>query len=264
MAGTVRLSVADIIGIEVLPQMLAPLRQAHPALELELVLSNASADILHQEADIAIRMHPPRQEALIARHVGRIPLGFYAAPDYVARHGLPETLADLARHVLIGPDRSAADLGFAAALSAQAGLKLPFAIRTDSHPAQLAAARAGLGIAVAQVAIGARDLVRVLPDLELPALGCGSSPMRICAAAPASTGCSSIWPRASRAIAPRGDGIRSRRDGNRTFLSLRSGVLRKVMRSQSVMRVFPVGRLFASAFSPAAPPGPGRRSRMVS
>ncbi len=170
VAGTVRISVADVIGIEVLPQMLGPLREAHPALDLELVLSNASADILHQEADIAIRMHPPRQDALIARHLGRIPLGFYAAPAYVARHGQPATLADLAQHVLIGPDRSAADLAFVEALNIQAGVPLAFAIRTDSHPAQLAAARAGLGVAVTQVAIGDRDLVRFLPDLVLPAL----------------------------------------------------------------------------------------------
>ncbi|WP_341992413.1 LysR family transcriptional regulator [Azorhizobium sp. AG788] len=165
VAGTVRISVSEFIGIEVLPRMLAPLRAQHPALDLELVLSNASADILHQEADIAIRMHPPRQDALIARHLGRIPLGFFAAPDYVARHGRPETLADLAGHPLIGPDRAAGDLALVGALGAQAGVPLHFAIRTDTHPAQLAAARAGLGIAVVQVPIGERDLVRLLPDL---------------------------------------------------------------------------------------------------
>lgn len=165
VAGTVRISVSEFIGIEVLPPMLVPLRAQHPALDLELVLSNASADILHQEADIALRMHPPRQDALIARHLGRIPLGFFAAPDYLARHGRPDTLADFAGHVLIGPDRASGDLARVEALAAQAGVALRFAIRTDTHPAQLAAARAGLGIAVVQVPIGARDLVRLLPEL---------------------------------------------------------------------------------------------------
>lgn len=45
-------------------------------------------------------------------------------------------------------------------------------LRTDSHPAQLAAARAGLGIAVAQVPVGESDarLVRLLPDFEVAIL----------------------------------------------------------------------------------------------
>jgi DNA-binding transcriptional LysR family regulator len=45
-------------------------------------------------------------------------------------------------------------------------------LRTDSHPAQLAAARAGLGVAVAQVPVGERDarLVRLLPDFEVAIL----------------------------------------------------------------------------------------------
>ena len=47
-----------------------------------------------------------------------------------------------------------------------------FAVRTDSHPAQLAAARAGLGIAPVQTPLGRADpaLVRVLPSIVLTAL----------------------------------------------------------------------------------------------
>jgi DNA-binding transcriptional LysR family regulator len=164
IAGTVRISVAEFVGIEVLPPLLLPLREHHPKLDLELVLSNASADLLHQEADIAIRMHPPRQDALVARHVGRIALGLFAAPSYAEKYGLPHRLTDLASHSLVGSDRAQADLAIAGALAGPSEAPPRFAFRTDSHPAQLAAVRAGLGIGVVQVPVGTRGLVRVLPE----------------------------------------------------------------------------------------------------
>ena len=169
--GVVRLSAAELVGIEVLPPMLADLRKRHPRLIVEIELSNAAANVLEQEVDIAVRMHRPRQEALIARKVASIPLGLFAHVDYLSARGVPETVADLGQHDLIGSDRALADREITQRV-------LPgidssrFVIRTDSHPAQLAAARAGLGIAVVQRPIGLADarLRSVLPDLAIPSL----------------------------------------------------------------------------------------------
>jgi DNA-binding transcriptional LysR family regulator len=167
-AGAVRLSVSEFVGIEVLPPMLARLRERHPGLVVEFVLSNASANLLEQEVDIAVRMSPPRQEALVAKKVGSIPLGLFAHVDYLARRGHPETPSDLARHDLIGPDRARADLELGATLFPDLD-RGRFVVRTDSHPAQLAAARAGLGIAFVQRPIGLADprLRQVLPELTI-------------------------------------------------------------------------------------------------
>ena len=170
IAGTVRVSMAEFIGIEVMPPLLLPLRERHLALELELVLSNDSADLLGQEADIAIRMHRPRQDALVAKQVGRIPLGFFAAASYLDRYGTPVSAADLATHTLIGSDRSSADRVFTRELEKRLGHTLRFGLRTDSHPAQLATMRAGLGIGVAQVPVCEHDLVRVLPNMVVAEL----------------------------------------------------------------------------------------------
>ena len=171
IGGTVRLSVSEFVGVEVLPAMLAPLRARFPELTIEIVLSNLSVDLLDQEADLAVRMHRPRQDALIARHVGAIPLRFFAHRDYLARHGVPRSVAQLATHALIGPDRAQGDLAVVDSLLP--GLpRGRFAVRTDSHAAQAAAIRAGLGIGVLQVPIGRAeaDLVAVLPDLLVHAL----------------------------------------------------------------------------------------------
>jgi len=171
VAGTVRLSVPEFMGVEVMPAMLARLRADHPSIRIELALSNMQADLLAQEVDIAVRTVPPKQEALVARKVASIPIGFFASRAYVERRGMPKTFADLADHDVIGPDRSRMDLAFVDRLSP--GMSRDrFVLRTDSHPAQIAAARAGVGIAAAQVPVGERDpvLARVLPDVEVVVL----------------------------------------------------------------------------------------------
>lgn len=171
IAGVVRLSVSEFVGVEVLPGMLAELRQRHPRLILEVVLSNASAAILEQEVDIAVRMHQPKQGSLVARKVTSITLGLFAHRDYLTRRGDPVELCDLDTHDLIGPDRSSADLALAAKVFPMVG-RDRFVLRTDSHPAQLAAARAGLGIATVQCETGEADplLRRVLPCVEVGSL----------------------------------------------------------------------------------------------
>ncbi len=170
-AGIVRLSVAEFMGIEVIPPMLAELRATYPAIRIELVLSNMPADLLSQEVDIAVRMIPPAQGALVAKKVAAIPLGLFAAPAYLDRRGMPQSPDDLARHDLIGPDRNRSDLALAEKFG-DMFRRDRLVLRTDSHPAQIAAARAGLGIAVIHIPVGRRDpgLRPVLPDLVIDTL----------------------------------------------------------------------------------------------
>ncbi|WP_338056960.1 LysR family transcriptional regulator [Sphingomonas panacis] len=170
VAGRVRLSVSDFVGLEVLPPMLRSLRDKHPRLAVEFELSNASADLLDQQVDVAVRMHPPEQSALVAKKVPSIPLGLFAHRDYLATYGRPGSSAEIADHLFIGPDRNRSDLAIAARIGDPSRIR--WIARTDSHPAQLALARAGLGIAVAQVPTALRypDLERVLPDIALPEL----------------------------------------------------------------------------------------------
>ena len=161
--GTVRITASEIIGAKVLPAMLGALHDAHPGLVVELVLSNITEDLLHREADIAVRMVRPTQGALVARAVGATRIGLYAHRRYADAHGLPGTLADLAAHATIGFDTETPSVR--AALAAGFPLRREdFSYRTDSDLAALAMLRAGLGIGVSQVGIARRDpdLVRVL------------------------------------------------------------------------------------------------------
>lgn len=162
--GTVRVSASEVVGVEVLPPIMARLRQAHPQLTVELVMTNRVQDLLQREADIAVRMTQPRQELLIARRVGVVALGFFAHRSYLARRGTPKTATDLAEHALIGFDQETPFLR-EARKTVPGWSRDSFSIRTDSDVGHLALIRAGCGIGVCQVALARRDadLVRVLP-----------------------------------------------------------------------------------------------------
>lgn len=162
--GTVRISASEVVGVEVLPPIVAALRQAHPELKVELVLSNRIQDLLRQEADIAVRMTQPKQDVLLARRVGDVVVGLHARRDYLERHGTPKSVADLAAHTLIGYDQETAFLR-AARKRLPVLARAVFALRSDSDLGQLALLRAGCGIGLCQVGVAKRDpaLVRLLP-----------------------------------------------------------------------------------------------------
>jgi len=161
--GTVRITASEVIGVEVLPPILARLHEQHPGLVIELVLTSRVQDLLRREADIAVRMTAPKHEALVARRIGHIEVGLHAHPDYLARHGTPRTEAELRTHALIAFDE---ETPFIRSVGKALGgpRRDAFALRTDSDLAQLAAIRAGYGIGFCQVGLARRDplLVRVL------------------------------------------------------------------------------------------------------
>jgi DNA-binding transcriptional LysR family regulator len=163
--GTVRLTASEIAGCEFLPPILAAFRRQYPGITLELVLSNRNEDLLRRDADIAVRMVRPMQQALLAQRIGDVPIGLYAHETYIAAFGAPASLADLAGHCVIGfdqDDRSFRSVGGAAGRFTRE----TFGFRCDSDPAQLAALRAGIGIGGCQTGIAARmpELVRIFPS----------------------------------------------------------------------------------------------------
>jgi DNA-binding transcriptional LysR family regulator len=163
--GPVRISASEVVGVEVLPPILAALTQAHPLLEVEVMLSNQVQDLVHREADIAVRSTPPKQDVLMSVRVGEMQLGLYAHSDYLKRRGTPKNLAEFQQHTLIGFDHETPFIR-----SARAGMpwwsRERFGYRCDSDLAQLSLIRAGAGIGVCQVPLAKREpkLVRVMPD----------------------------------------------------------------------------------------------------
>ena len=161
--GTVRITASEMIGCEVLPSILADFRDRHPAIGIELALSNRNQDLLRRDADIAIRMVRPRQKSLVARRIGNSAIGLYAHRNYVEKYGVPKDVAELSRHCMIGFDRDHLSLQSLGPLPRQVTREL-FGFRCDSDLAQFSALRAGVGIGGCQHNIARRypELVGVL------------------------------------------------------------------------------------------------------
>jgi DNA-binding transcriptional LysR family regulator len=163
--GTVRITVPELVGTELMPPILTSFRAKHPAITIELSLTNATENLLRREADVAVRLVPPTQGALLARKLGKVRFGFYAHRDYIARCGAPRSIAELREHTLIGFDKDPV------AIQALRNTPSPvsreaYALRSDSPAAQLAMGRAAFGIGRGADFIARQDpnLVPVLPE----------------------------------------------------------------------------------------------------
>lgn len=169
--GTVRITASTMVSNYVLPALLKPIREAYPAIALEIVPSDSAENLLLREADIAIRMFRPTQLELVTRKLGEIPIVCCAHESYLQRRGAPETVEDLLSHDLIGFDRS--DLLIRTARDMGYGLKRDnFRLRTDSQTHMWELARAGLGIGFGQAGL-VRDtpgMRALLPEMTIPPL----------------------------------------------------------------------------------------------
>lgn len=169
--GTVRITASVIVAHFVLPQILAKLRVDEPGIEIDLVASDSSDNLLFREADIALRMYRPDQLDMVTLHVTDLPLGIYARRDYLDRVGRPETVEDALKLDWVGYDRSDLMLRGMRELGWSVDRSF-FATRTDDQAGNWQLIRAGCGIGIVQIATGqsAPEVERLFPDMPLPSL----------------------------------------------------------------------------------------------
>jgi DNA-binding transcriptional LysR family regulator len=162
-AGVVRVTASEIVGVEVLPPILAAFREAHPEIDIEMATSNRLEDLTRRDADIAVRMARPTQNTLVAKKVGTVGFGFYATAGYIQRHGAPQDWDELRDHPVIGYDMRPPILPDDTRFDRPVTRDV-FAYRSDNDIAQIAALKAGFGIGVCQHGIARRaGLQEVMP-----------------------------------------------------------------------------------------------------
>lgn len=169
--GTVRITASVVVSSYVLPPILADLRAAEPRIEIELVPSDASENLLFREVDIAVRMYRPTQLDVVARKLAEQPLALYAAPALLERHGVPDSVEALLRLPFVGFDRS--DLILRA--MREIGLDVDrhfFGVRCDDQAAFWQLVCAGCGVGAMQAVIGDAEprVRRIDVALDLPIL----------------------------------------------------------------------------------------------
>lgn len=95
VAGIVRIAAPTALGRRVIAPGLAPYIARHPALVLDLRLSEVLADVVDEQIDIGVRIGPMRDSRFVAREVSRASLHVVGAPDLIARRGAPANRAAL-------------------------------------------------------------------------------------------------------------------------------------------------------------------------
>ncbi|UAJ10463.1 LysR family transcriptional regulator [Glacieibacterium megasporae] len=83
--------------MHVAPVVLAFL-QAYPEIDARLVLADHVVSLIDDHVDVAVRVGPLPDSAMVATRLGEIRRVTCASPDYLAARGTPETLAALASH----------------------------------------------------------------------------------------------------------------------------------------------------------------------
>ncbi|MFK7837265.1 MAG: LysR family transcriptional regulator [Sulfitobacter sp.] len=156
LTGTVRLTASRIVATFILPEVLTELHHALPGIEIELVASDETNNLLRREADIALRMYRPTQNDVIAKNIGNLEMGAYATRDYLARNGTPGGIADLLHHDLIGYDRSTLIIDGMAAMGFEVS-RDAFKFRSDDQVVCWQMVRAGFGIGFNQKTIAEQD-----------------------------------------------------------------------------------------------------------
>lgn len=102
--GLLRMSATVSFGIARIAPLLPALTARYPDLQVALALDDTVVDLVGERIDLAIRIGRLPDSGLIARRLGTIRGSMVASPDYLARHGTPRTLADLAGHACLRYD----------------------------------------------------------------------------------------------------------------------------------------------------------------
>lgn len=169
VAGTVRVAVTEMTALHLVEEALGPTLAEHPALTVDLLSGNETADLGRGDADLAVRLVRPDTADLVRRRVGSMRFGLFASRAYLERAPALDA-PGLEGHRVVRPVRSLSR-GPEAAWLEQHAARASVAVCADSALVSLRAAASGMGLAVLSDALAANatELVCVRALSEIPA-----------------------------------------------------------------------------------------------
>ncbi|HDR8964803.1 TPA: LysR family transcriptional regulator [Burkholderia vietnamiensis] len=172
--GMLRVTAPGELGRVRIVPLVAAFQRQHPALTVQLMLTDTIVDLLAQEIDVAVRIGSLADSTMIARELAPNHRVLCAAPSYVATHGLPAHPADLRAHrcIVLG-DQPRTEWRFDGA-NGSVAVDVTAALLTNDGGAARSFALEGAGIALKSIwdvdaDLDAGTLVRVLPAFAAPA-----------------------------------------------------------------------------------------------
>lgn len=97
-AGLLRVEAPSIIGLHVIVPMLPKLTARHPDVAVELTISDDPSNLVADGVDLALRVGPLVDSALVARRLGWTRMRICGAPSYLRRKGKPRNVDALLEH----------------------------------------------------------------------------------------------------------------------------------------------------------------------
>lgn len=168
--GILRVSLPVAFGRLHVAPLLPAFLDRYPDLRLDVSLTDAMVDLVHQQIDVALRIADLTDSSLIARRLAPNRRLICAAPAYLARRGRPSVPADLERHdCLHYTPHSPVDVWHLTGPGGSVGVSVSGVLRADSGETLYLAALAGHGIIMtpaflAHEALARGDLVPVLEE----------------------------------------------------------------------------------------------------
>jgi DNA-binding transcriptional LysR family regulator len=158
--GLLRINVPVVFGTRQIAPLLGEFAERYPKVTLELGLNDRLVDLAEEGWDLAIRIGKLSDSSMVARRLAPNRLVVCAAPAYLARHGKPHSVADLASHNCLGytlsQQASAAEWLFGA--EGEIRVQVNGNLRANNGDALRAATLSGLGLARQPTFIIADDL----------------------------------------------------------------------------------------------------------
>jgi DNA-binding transcriptional LysR family regulator len=174
LAGPIRLAAPMSFGIKVLGHPLASFLEMHPAVEIEVMLSDARHDVIAEGIDLALRIASMEDSSLLARTIAPVAGSVIASPAYLEKHGTPRHPLDLGRHRLIGYGHRERAMPLRFHRDGEEATVIPTGpLFTNNGDVMIPLLIAGGGIAVlpdfiSEEALVKGEVVRILTDWSLP------------------------------------------------------------------------------------------------
>ncbi|WP_425098247.1 LysR family transcriptional regulator [Tropicibacter sp. S64] len=167
--GELKVTTTHGFGALWLAPRLAKLYEKYPDLNIDLMLEERVLDLPMREADVAIRMKEPSQADLVRKRLMSVKMRLYASPEYLASHGTPERMSDMAKHRLISQNVKSAQVSAGMQLVQELlshDIEATLTVNNYFGVLQAVLSNLGIGVLPDYIIEDFPHVVRVLPEIE--------------------------------------------------------------------------------------------------
>jgi len=98
IAGELRFSVSSDLGRNIVSHWVDDMLEQHPALSIDLNVSDSLSDFFQDHVDLALRYGKPEDSTMVSFHIATMARITCASPEYLDKHGIPDHPEDLRQH----------------------------------------------------------------------------------------------------------------------------------------------------------------------